>query len=128
MKRLISIAAIFACLTAHSQDKPVVYMVSNAHLDTQWKWTVQTTIDQYLENTLLQNIRLMEMYPDYVFNFEGAVKYAWAKEYYPELYKKVKHYVANGQWNPSGGFWDANDTNVPCSESSFRNFLYGMRF
>lgn len=115
-------------LLCHSQEKPEVYMVSNAHLDTQWKWTVQSTIDEYLENTLRQNLVLLETYPDYVFNFEGAIKYAWAKEYYPDLYERVKKYVAEGRWNPSGGFWDANDTNVPCSESTFRNFLYGQEF
>ena len=130
MKKFAQTFLIFLSISTsgYSQDKSTVYMVSNAHLDTQWKWTVQTTIDEYLENTLLQNITLMEKNPDYVFNFEGAIKYAWAKEYYPELYKKVKEYVAKGQWNPSGGFWDANDTNVPCSESVFRNFLYGQKF
>ena len=52
-----------------------VHMVASAHLDTQWKWTVQTTINNYLLNTLNDNFTLLEKYPDYVFNFEGALRY-----------------------------------------------------
>jgi len=32
------------------QKKHKAYMVSNTHLDTQWLWTVQTTIDDYIYN------------------------------------------------------------------------------
>lgn len=99
------------------------YMVCNAHLDTQWLWDVKTTIDEYLPRTLFQNIYLMERYPDYIFNFEGAVKYKWMKEYYPQYFEKLKKYVANGQWHISGASWDANDPNMPSPESSFRNIL-----
>lgn len=34
--------------------KPKVYVVANAHLDTQWNWDVQTTIKEYVRNTLNQ--------------------------------------------------------------------------
>ena len=44
-------------------------------------------------------LALLEKYPHYVFNFEGAVKYAWAKEYYPERYERLKKYVAEGRWH-----------------------------
>jgi alpha-mannosidase len=74
---------------AQAQDsgkKYKVYMVSNSHLDTQWRWDVKATIDDYLYNTAVQNLALLEKYPHYVFNFEGAVKYEWIKEYYPHLF------------------------------------------
>ena len=35
------------------------YMVSDAHLDTQWNWDVQTTIREYIPRTLFQNLYLM---------------------------------------------------------------------
>lgn len=48
---------------AQAQDsgkKYKVYMVSNSHLDTQWRWDVKATIDDYLYNTAVQNLALLE--------------------------------------------------------------------
>ena len=104
------------------------YLVSNAHFDTQWRWDVQRSIDEFLLNTLDQNFQLLEDYPGYLFNFEGAVKYAWAKEYYPERYERLKKYVAEDRWHLTGSTWDATDPNVPSAESFFRNVLLGQEF
>lgn len=84
------------------REKYKVYMVSNSHLDTQWRWDVKATIDDYLYNTAVQNLALLEKYPHYVFNFEGAVKYEWIKEYYPHLFERIRKFVADGRWNISG--------------------------
>jgi alpha-mannosidase len=70
--------------------EPTVYMVANAHMDTQWRWTVQQTINEFIPNTLLQNFSLMRQYPQYKFSLEGAVIYLWAKEYYPQYYSILK--------------------------------------
>ena len=109
-----------------SGSKNHLYLVSNAHLDTQWKWTVRQTIGEFLPNTLQQNFRLFELYPDYVFNFEGAVKYSLMKEYYPQDFEKLKEYVREGRWRISGSSWEASDVIVPSSESFFRNILLGQ--
>ena len=61
-------------------QKPKAYMVSDAHLDTQWNWDIQTTIKDYVWNTISQNLFLLKQYPEYIFNFEGGVKYAQADE------------------------------------------------
>ncbi len=105
-----------------------VYMVSNSHLDTQWRWDIRLTIDEYLYNAVVQNLALLDRYPHYVFNFEGAVKYKWIKEYYPDLYARIGEYVRQGRWNLSGASWDANDPNIPSSESFIRNILLAQEF
>nr|MBE6191067.1 alpha-mannosidase [Rikenellaceae bacterium] len=111
------------------QKKPYrAYLVCNSHLDTQWNWDVQTSIREYLPRVLFHNLYLMERYPDYRFNFEGGVKYAWMKEYYPLQYAQLKKYIQSGQWHISGASWDANDTNVPSPESAIRNILLGQEF
>jgi len=117
----------FLCAMVHAQEKRA-YVVSDAHFDTQWNWTVQKSIATYLPATMTQNIWLIENYPGYRFNFEGAVKYSWMKEYYPALYEKVKKYVVAGRWNVAGSSWDACDPNIPSSESFFRNIMIGQRF
>ncbi|HTH83277.1 MAG TPA: glycoside hydrolase family 38 C-terminal domain-containing protein [Mucilaginibacter sp.] len=139
MKR--SIASPFLCLFTifsinviaqqpvpdYSKQK-VLHLVSTAHFDTQWKWTEQTSINNYLLNTLDDNFNLIEKYPDYVFNFEGAVRYMWVKEYYPNRYNKLKEYIAKGRWNIAGSSLDAGDVNMPSPEALIRNFLLGQQF
>lgn len=85
-----------------SPEKPKAYIVSNAHLDTQWNWDIQTTIKEYVWNTINQNLMLLKQYPNYVFNFEGGAKYAWMKEYFPIQYEEVKKYIKTGRWHVSG--------------------------
>lgn len=105
--------------------KKKLYAVSNAHLDTQWNWTIQDTIRDCVRNTLERNFDLLEKYPHYRMNFEGAFRYKLAKEYYPDLYEKLKKYVAEDRWNVAGSSWDACDVNVPSSEALMRQVLYG---
>lgn len=116
-------------VSAQQQDKPYkAYIVSNAHFDSQWNWDVQTSINEYIPNTLNQNLFLLEKYPNYIFNFEGGIKYSWMKEYFPHQYELIKKYIKNGRWHISGSSWDANDVNVPSPESFSRNILYGQQF
>lgn len=131
MRNFFNVFALCICFCsfANAQQKPYkAYVVSNAHFDSQWNWTVQRSIEEYLLNTMVQNFWLFDKYPNYVFNFEGGVKYSWMKEYYPELYEKVKKYIASGRWHVSGSSWDATDTNIPSPESFLRNILYGQEF
>lgn len=119
---------IFISLGAIAQPERKAYMVADAHLDTQWNWDVQTTIREYVKHTLDQNLILLKKYPNYIFNFEGAVKYSWMKEYYPLQYAELKRYVANGRWHLTGSSWDANETIVCSPESWLRNILLGQTF
>ena len=127
IKIIILALLITTCLSAQEKDGSV-YMVANAHFDSQWEWDVQKSISVYVRNTLTQNLWLFEQYPNYVFNFEGGVKYSWMKEYFPEHYEKIKKYIREGRWHISGSSWDANDANIPSPESFTRNILLGQQF
>lgn len=108
--------------------KYTTYLVSTAHFDSQWNWDIRESIDDYLHRTMVQNFWLFERFPNYVFNFESAQKYAWMKEYYPEEFERVRDYVKQRRWNISGSAWEATDPNMPAAESFFRNILYGQEF
>ena len=108
--------------------KAKAYMVSDAHLDTQWNWDIQTTINEYVWNTISQNLFLLKKYPEYVFNFEGGVKYAWMKEYYPEQFEEMKKFIEEGRWHISGSSWEASDALVPSIESAIRNIMLGQTY
>ena len=105
-----------------------LYLVGYAHLDTQWNWSYQQTINEYLRNTLNDNFRLLDKYPNYVFNFSGSHRYKLIKEYYPQEYEKLKGYIARGRWFPCGSSVDECDCNMPSGESIIRQILYGNRF
>src|SRR4030095_2980157 len=111
-----------------NHPKPRLYVIATSHLDSQWNWTVQDTIREFVPNTFFQNFKRFEKYPDYTFNYEGAIHYMWFKEYYPEAWPTVQKYVAAGRWKVSGSWIDAVDVNVPSPESLMRQALYGKRF
>jgi alpha-mannosidase len=108
--------------------EPTLFVVAYAHLDTEWRWDYETTIREYLPKTLRENFALFEKYPNYTFNFSGANRYRMIKEYYPADYEKLKTYVAEGRWFPSGSSMEENDVNAPSAESVFRQILYGTQY
>jgi alpha-mannosidase len=108
--------------------RPELYVVGTAHLDTQWRWTIQRTIEEFIPATLRDNFGLFERYPGYVFSFEGAFRYMLMKEFYPSEYERLKRHVADGRWKVAGSWVDAVDTNIPSPESLTRQALYGNGF
>ena len=108
--------------------QPSVYAVAYAHLDTEWRWEYPQVIREYLSKTMRNNFMFFEKYPDYIFNFSGANRYRLMKEYYPDDYKRLQHYVAAGRWFPAGSSMEESDVNSPSAESIFRQVLYGNDF
>ena len=113
---------------AHPEQKPVLYVVGTSHLDSQWNWTVQDSIRQFVPNTFFENFQRFQEYPNYTFSYEGAIHYMWFKEYYPEAWPTVQKYVAEGRWRIAGNWINAVDVNVPSPESLMRHALYAKRF
>ena len=131
MKKILCCILSLFCFVQilYSQQKEYkAYLVATAHFDTQWNWDVRESIDDYLHRTMVQNFWLFKRFPNYIFNFESAQKYAWMKEYYPHEYELVKKYIKAGRWNVVGSAWEATDPNIPSSESFFRNVLLGQEF
>ena len=125
---LLSLALAMPNPTSGQADQKTLFFISNSHLDSQWNWDVKTTINEYVRNTMEQNFTRLDKYPYLKFNFEGAIRYMWMKEYYPEQYAKLKTYVQNGRWHISGCAVDANDVMVSSAESIMRNWLYANQF
>jgi alpha-mannosidase len=105
--------------------QPTLYTVGYAHLDTEWRWEYPQVIDEYIRKTMEENFRLFEKYPHYVFNFSGANRYRFMKEYYPADFAKVRKYVNEGRWFPAGSSMEEGDVNAPSAEAILRQILYG---
>ena len=115
--------------TQHDLSKdPTLYVVGYAHLDTEWRWEYPQVINEYIRNTMEENFRLFEKYPHYVFNFSGANRYRFMKEYFPEDYAQVKKYVREGRWFPAGSSMEEGDVNAPSAEAIIRQILYGNKW
>jgi alpha-mannosidase len=114
--------------TAEKPDlnkQPTLYVVGYAHLDTEWRWEYPQVINEYIRKTMEDNFTLFEQYPHYVFNFSGANRYRFMKEYFPSDFAKVKKYVDSGRWFPAGSSMEEGDVNTPSAETIIRQILYG---
>src|SRR6202158_4931739 len=105
--------------------QPTLYVVGYAHLDTEWRVEYPQVINEYIRKTMEDNFTLFEKYPHYVFNFSGANRYRFMKEYFPADFAKVKQYVASGRWLPDGSSMEEGDVNTPSAEAIIRQVLYG---
>jgi len=119
LKKAFALHAQDSALTAHA--------VGHAHIDTGWLWPVRESIRK-CARTFASQIALMEKYPDYVFGASAAQHYAFIKQHYPALYKKIKAAVKAGRWEIQGGMWVEADCNLISGESMVRQFLHGKNF
>lgn len=104
---------------------PTLYVVGYAHLDTEWRWEYPQVINEYIRRTMDDNFKLLEKYPHYIFNFSGANRYRFMKEYFPDDFARVKKYVDEGRWFPAGSSMEEGDVNAPSAEAIIRQILYG---
>jgi alpha-mannosidase len=131
------VAVLLACLfsfgelcaqTTQEPDltrQPTLYVVGYAHLDTEWRWEYPQVINEYIRKTMEDNFKLLDKYPHYVFNFSGANRYRFMKEYFPADFAKLKSYVDSGRWFPAGSSMEEGDVNAPSAEAIIRQVLYG---
>jgi alpha-mannosidase len=122
---VVLLTAVAGAQSPNLDTDKTLYIVSTAHLDTQWRWTIQDTINRFVPNTFRTNFAHFEASPNYTFSFEGAFRYGLIKEYYPEDYEKLRQYVAQGRWRVCGSSVDAGDANVPSPEALMRHILLG---
>lgn len=101
--------------------------VGHAHLDSAWLWPVRETVRK-VARTFSNVVALMDEDPDFTFAASSAQQFAWLKQYYPELFERVKQRVAEGRFVPVGGMWVESDTNLPGGEALARQFVVGKKF
>lgn len=99
----------------------------HAHIDSAWLWPVRETIRK-CARTFSNVVALMDEDPDFVFSCSSAQQLAWMKEFYPELFGRIREKVKAGQFVPVGGMWVESDTNMPGGEAMARQFVEGKGF
>lgn len=119
------ILAPFFCGTGHAGMR--LSAVGHAHLDLAWLWPVRETIRKGAR-TFATALYLIDQYPDYVFAASQPQLFRWMKEFYPELYRRIKAAVAAGRIEAQGAAWVECDMNITGGESIVRQLLYGRQF
>jgi len=101
--------------------------VGHAHIDTAWMWPLRESMRK-CARTFSAALRYMALCDDYRFSASSAQHYAWIKQHYPELYARIKQFVARGNWEYTGAMWVEADCNLPGGESLIRQLLHGNNF
>lgn len=104
-----------------------VYAVGHTHIDTAWLWRLKNTREKCARsfNTVM---RMMEMFPEYVFLQTQPQLYEYVKEDFPKLYEQIRERIAEGRWEADGAMWVEADCNLTSGESLTRQILIGSRF
>ena len=104
------------------------HLVGHAHIDLQWLWTWDETVDQIIPQTFGQALKFMDEFPDFTFSQSSAALYLATEEHHPDLFRRIQERVKDGRWELVGGRWCEGDNNMISPESHVRHFLYGQRY
>ncbi len=110
------------------KQSPVnVHCVGHTHIDMAWLWRLKHTHEK-ASRSFSTVLRMMEMFPEYIFLQTQPQIYAYIKEDFPEIYEEIKKRVQDGRWEVDGGMWVEADCNLTSGESLTRQILIGSRF
>lgn len=104
-----------------------VHCVGHTHIDMAWLWRLKHTHEK-ASRSFSTVLRMMEMFPEYIFLQTQPQLYEYIKEDFPEIYEEIKKRVAEGRWEVDGGMWVEADCNLTSGESLTRQILIGSKF
>ncbi len=124
---LPTIRSRFEAIEALSDSEFTLKMLNHGHLDSAWRWTLSDT-DEKIERLVLNNLYLMDRYPEYKYIFTTPYHYERLSALYPKLFARVQEKIKTGQWVADGSTYIETDMNLPGGESIIRQFLYGLDY
>jgi len=89
-------------------------------------WTWEEGLREAI-STFHTAVRLLDEFPEFVFNHNESLLYEWVEEYDPALFERIASFVREGRWNVSGGWYLQPDLNIPGGETVARLILEGRR-
>lgn len=117
-----------ADLSKLEADHPLtITCIGHTHIDVAWLWRLKHTREKSARS-FSTVLRLMELYPDYIFLQSQPQLYEYMKKDYPDIYEKLRARIAEGRWEAGGAMWLEADCNLSSGESLVRQILYGTRF
>ncbi|XEC93046.1 alpha-mannosidase [Paenibacillus tarimensis] len=110
-----------------SSHPVTVHCIGHTHIDVAWLWRLKHTREK-CARSFSTVLRLMELYPEYVFLQTQPQLYEYVKSDFPEIYEQIRRRVQEGRWEAGGGMWLEADCNLTSGESLVRQILLGTQF
>jgi len=104
-----------------------VYYVGHAHIDMNWLWPWEETID-VCHRTWNTAMNLMDEFPEFHFVQSQPGAYGPIEERYPDEFSRIREKVAGGQWDLVGGMWNESDDNMASGEGLVRSLVLGQTY
>ncbi|MFB5675939.1 alpha-mannosidase [Paenibacillus terreus] len=101
--------------------------VGHTHIDVAWLWRLKHTREKSARS-FSTVMRLMELFPEYIFLQTQPQLYEYIKQDFPGIYEQIQRRVKEGRWEAGGGMWLEADCNLTSGESLTRQLLVGTRF
>jgi alpha-mannosidase len=104
-----------------------VHLIGHAHIDMNWLWTNEDTINVILRDFSTVN-NLMKKYNDLTFSQSQTHVYKVVEEKDKFLFEKVREKVKEGRWDITASAWVENDLNMSDGESIVRHIIYSKKY
>jgi len=112
-----------------SDRKLRIHVTGNSHIDVIWFWRFYPeTVYDCCQLTYTRATDNLMLRPEYTFAHSQAALYEATEKYFPELFAKIRKYIAEGRWEIVGGMYVEAEGGGPSGESFVRQFLYGKRY
>jgi alpha-mannosidase len=117
--------SLLSCV--NGSTTPTFFAFGHGHLDVAWLWPWSET-ERKIARTVINQLILMDEYPDYRFLQSQPQLYLMLKNHYPELYERFKKALFAGKVIADGAMWVEADTNITGGESLIRQIMYAKQF
>lgn len=108
-------------------DRLVVHMIGNAHIDPIWLWGWQAGVDEALASFRSAADRCEE-FPEFIYTRGESWLYEQVERIDPELFARVRRLIEKGQWHVSGGQYLQPDVNGPTESGLRRQITHGRGY
>lgn len=104
-----------------------VLAVAHAHIDMNWMWRFDETVNITL-STFRTILNFMKEYEGFTFAQSQASVYKIVEQYDHEMLQEIKRYIKQGRWEPTVAAWVEPDKNMPSGETLSRHLLYSKQY
>lgn len=95
----------------HFAKEYTVHIIGHAHLDMDWLWSYDNTVETCL-NDVSTICDILDEFPDFRYSMSQAGMYEIVEKNAPGLFARVKEKIREGQWEVTAGAWVENDLNM----------------